>query len=300
MELLIKAAEDGDISDLYRLIPENPRILKQLDDLPFAQTPLHQKGMAEQRGEGVSLLHYVAELCNLTLMPEFLAICPESINAMTIRSETALHIAVKHRNFDATEVLMGWLERAGLLPRCGVANMDLQNFEQRTALDILKRRPHREDKMLQEILKTASNAATYTLSPFAIYLRTKIILFERMIRGGLLVVAVLVATATYSAGINPPGVQHNRLSSGLDCSDGWSAVLRVSGLQRHCFLCINDLDLFLMLPSGIFMMLLQYSLVACYMLSMVIISPTNSENQPNFDHVLPEISTSDHNSVHWM
>jgi ankyrin repeat protein len=65
-----------------------------------------------QGREGVTPLHYVAEIGNLHLLAEFLKVCPEAIEDVTIRKETVLHIALKNNMFDAAELVLGWLRRA--------------------------------------------------------------------------------------------------------------------------------------------------------------------------------------------
>jgi ankyrin repeat protein len=45
-------------------------------------------------------------------LAEFLKSCPKSIEDVTIRRETVLHIALKYNMFDAFQFLLGWLRRA--------------------------------------------------------------------------------------------------------------------------------------------------------------------------------------------
>jgi ankyrin repeat protein len=65
-----------------------------------------------QGREGVTPLHYVAQTGNLNLLAEFLEVCPKSIEDVTIRRETVLHIALKYNMFDAFRLVLGWLRRA--------------------------------------------------------------------------------------------------------------------------------------------------------------------------------------------
>ena len=65
-----------------------------------------------QGREGVTPLHYVAEIGNIHLLAEFLKACPNSIEYVTVRRETVLHIALKYNMFDAFRLLLGWLRRA--------------------------------------------------------------------------------------------------------------------------------------------------------------------------------------------
>ena len=64
--------------------------------------------------EGVTPLHFVCQSEsdeNITLLINFLEACPDSIEDVNVRSETALHIAVRYGNFRALQVLVGWLKR---------------------------------------------------------------------------------------------------------------------------------------------------------------------------------------------
>ncbi|KAF2318771.1 hypothetical protein GH714_010600 [Hevea brasiliensis] len=59
--------------------------------------------------EAITPLHYVAEQGNLHLLDRFLLFCPKSIEDVTIRNETALHIALRNDMFEAFEFLVGRL-----------------------------------------------------------------------------------------------------------------------------------------------------------------------------------------------
>ncbi|XP_059654743.1 ankyrin repeat-containing protein BDA1-like [Cornus florida] len=53
-------------------------------------------------------LHYAAERNKFDLLAEFLCACPLSIEDLTIRGETALHVAVRNGSFTTSEVILGW------------------------------------------------------------------------------------------------------------------------------------------------------------------------------------------------
>ncbi|KAI7987827.1 Ankyrin repeat-containing protein BDA1 [Camellia lanceoleosa] len=71
--------------------------------------------------EMLTPLHHVAEKGHIDLLAEFLCACPESITDLTIRDETAVHIAVKNFQLQAFKVLLGWLRRT---QRLHVLNQD--------------------------------------------------------------------------------------------------------------------------------------------------------------------------------
>ncbi|XP_050284395.1 ankyrin repeat-containing protein BDA1-like [Quercus robur] len=60
--------------------------------------------------ERLTPLHYVVENDEyLNLLDKFLLFCPDSITDMTVRNETALHIALKYNRLEAFQFLVGWL-----------------------------------------------------------------------------------------------------------------------------------------------------------------------------------------------
>ncbi|TMW96714.1 hypothetical protein EJD97_006964, partial [Solanum chilense] len=62
--------------------------------------------------ERLTPLHYVtAQTDNVELLGEFLLACPTAIKEVTIRGETAVHLAVLSNKLPAFKVLMGWLYR---------------------------------------------------------------------------------------------------------------------------------------------------------------------------------------------
>lgn len=56
-------------------------------------------------------LHYVAETNDFNLVAEFLVACPTAIKEVTIRGETAVHLAVLRGSLNAFNVLMDWITR---------------------------------------------------------------------------------------------------------------------------------------------------------------------------------------------
>ncbi|KAH0663218.1 hypothetical protein KY284_028149 [Solanum tuberosum] len=66
--------------------------------------------------ERITPLHYQqgpAQTDNVDLLSEFLLASPTAIKEVTIRGETAVHLAVSRNKFPAFKVLMGWLYRTG-------------------------------------------------------------------------------------------------------------------------------------------------------------------------------------------
>lgn len=64
------------------------------------------------KGRGrVTPLHHVARMGDAELLSEFLFAYPSSIEDLTIKCETAVHVAVKNHQLMAFKVLLGWLKR---------------------------------------------------------------------------------------------------------------------------------------------------------------------------------------------
>ncbi|XP_058766407.1 ankyrin repeat-containing protein BDA1-like [Vicia villosa] len=60
--------------------------------------------------EGLTPLHIACQIGDAELLAEFLTACPDSIEEVTVRGESALHIAVKNNQYEALQVLVGWLK----------------------------------------------------------------------------------------------------------------------------------------------------------------------------------------------
>ncbi|GFS42287.1 hypothetical protein Acr_00g0079050 [Actinidia rufa] len=144
------------------------------------------KELARVKGkERFTLLHDAAKIGNADMLAELLSACPESIQDLTVRDETALHIAVENKKLSALEVLLGFLGRTSnkwllknkneigntvlhaavatsqpqmvkLLVKNDLANKNEKNLNGDTALDIALRLQSEEDKTtIENILRAA-------------------------------------------------------------------------------------------------------------------------------------------------
>ncbi|XP_050229463.1 ankyrin repeat-containing protein BDA1-like [Mercurialis annua] len=84
--------------------------------------------------EGITPLHYAASLGNMELLPKFLSVCPKSIQDLTVRNETALHIALRNNRSEAFEFLLKWV--------CHARVLNQQDVEGNTLLHIATIRNH--------------------------------------------------------------------------------------------------------------------------------------------------------------
>ncbi|KAL9438122.1 hypothetical protein AB3S75_023897 [Citrus x aurantiifolia] len=204
-----------------------------------------------QGREGVTPLHYVAEKGNVDLLCKFLAACPESILQVTIRKETALHVAAKNDRLEVLETMLGWLryvnmddilnwknDEGNTLLHISISRSHIQmvrlivkrvrdqinarNSKDNTAMDMVKfhlqTKPEFEE--LESMVRKAggregSSLATMEIADYlkrGLTWRRKVLLFfyrsslciTDKNRNALLVVAVLIATATFQAALTPP------------------------------------------------------------------------------------------------
>lgn len=97
-----------------------------------AMIRLNPELVSVQGREGMTPLHYAAEMDDgVDILVEFLVRCPESIEMLTVREETAVHVAVKSRKLACLKVLVGWLKMKGK-----EAVLGWQDFEGNSALHL--------------------------------------------------------------------------------------------------------------------------------------------------------------------
>ncbi|KAG5032755.1 hypothetical protein AAZX31_06G225400 [Glycine max] len=186
--------------------------------------------------EGFTPLHLASQENKTELLDKFLKACPDSIEDVTARSETALHIAVKHGHHETLQVLLRWLMRnsrkdsqkfirtmldwkdqkgntvlhvAALYDHIEavsllltMVDLDAKNLEGKTASDIAS-----SDHMKSILIKDPGFIESLPLlrNKFRnFFLRFRRYMSEEE-RNAYLVVAALIATATYQAALSPPG-----------------------------------------------------------------------------------------------
>ncbi|XP_044476342.1 ankyrin repeat-containing protein BDA1-like [Mangifera indica] len=218
----------------------------------------HDSGLVGVKAMGlVTPLHYAAQVDDESSLAAFLHDFPSSIEDLTVKSETAVHVAIKNGSFKAFNVLLGWLRRVYkleilnredeegnnalhtavsaskpemvklLLPYMGVNErnskgltaLDMFNYRQRQGLvdaavgNILHateaktasqlHRPSQKSSLVEKLSGGSSYLEKIRLISGLDYRYVDEISLET--RNILLVVAVLVATATYQAALSLPG-----------------------------------------------------------------------------------------------
>jgi hypothetical protein len=59
--------------------------------------------------EGWTSIHFASHMEDVELLAKFLFVCPESIENVTVRSETGLHIGIKNSKYKALHLLVCFL-----------------------------------------------------------------------------------------------------------------------------------------------------------------------------------------------
>ncbi|CAF1893163.1 ankyrin repeat-containing protein BDA1 [Brassica napus] len=207
------------------------------------------------KGRGrVTPLHHVARMGDAELLSEFLFAYPSSIEDLTIKCETAVHVAVKNHQLMAFKVLLGWLKRVYkeeilewkdedgntvfhiaasiyntemIKLLCKTAKLKAKNLDGKTAMDILQTYQSpcfpKGRRLLHSVKERLLSGSTTTLAE---YLRKNLTFMEKRNKflgmsnlssirerslknskrnDAILVVAVLIVTATYQVGLSPPG-----------------------------------------------------------------------------------------------
>ncbi|KAI3468694.1 hypothetical protein Pfo_025357 [Paulownia fortunei] len=260
---LHEAAAAGRASFAIEIMNLMPSLGKKLN--PEGHSPLHvalkekqthtaealvriDKQLVRVKGkEGLTPLHYAVKMkTDLDLLASFLLDCPDSIDDLNSRFQTAVHIAFETNNCPAIILLLNWLARRAKEPVLGwrdekgntalhvavqhdcvqgvkimvnTTKINKRNSNGKTPLDIAE---ECDKKEMVKVLKQAGARRATELpmkQPLSEYLLSHVTFLEKLLRGYsfmlkdltndmrsvVLVVAVLIATATYQAVLQPPG-----------------------------------------------------------------------------------------------
>ncbi|KAK3227638.1 hypothetical protein Dsin_007500 [Dipteronia sinensis] len=238
----------------HGLSPMHLALLNGHDQLAISMVTVIDSELVRVKGKGrITPLHLVAQMDNIDLLAEFLSACPSSIEDLTVRCETAVHVAVKNGRLSAFKVLLGWLQRVNMeeilkwndedgntvlhiaTSTCqpqvvklliGIVNINAKNLNGLTAMDMFNLMGDSRDNKVGKILHRAkakpSSKVSASPTSLAQFFFRDLTLIEKRdkyfgvlgknrmksaddIRNIVLVVAVLIATATYQAGLSPPG-----------------------------------------------------------------------------------------------
>ncbi|KAL1218334.1 Ankyrin repeat-containing protein BDA1 [Cardamine amara subsp. amara] len=262
------AAEKGQTHFAMELITLKPSLALKLNSSGFSAMHLAlqnnhirmvrgfmaiDSSLISIKGRGrITPLHHVAQRGDVELLSEFLFACPSSVEDLTIKCETAVHVAVKNHQIEAFKVLLGWVKRvnreeilswkdedgntvfhiAALINQTevmellrGTVKVKAKNLDGKTAMDILQTHQSPLFPKARKLLRRAKERLLYgSTMTLARYLSQKPSFIEKQnsllglsnlskketkqtsdSRNAILVVAVLIVTATYQAGLSPPG-----------------------------------------------------------------------------------------------
>ncbi|KAL2517195.1 Ankyrin repeat family protein [Abeliophyllum distichum] len=162
-----------------------------------------------QGREGITPLHHVVEMENIELLIRFLLECPSSIKDLTVRYETAVHIAVRKQKFRAFKVMK-------LLTK--LVDLNAKNLEGKTSSDILLdlrsgnatnfsmgARDYAFSSVLEDTLSSSTSMYDMCIK-FGAYMHLGL---SGDMRSAFLVIIALIATATYQAALAPPSAFSN-------------------------------------------------------------------------------------------
>ncbi|XVF75677.1 hypothetical protein PTKIN_Ptkin13bG0205700 [Pterospermum kingtungense] len=100
--------------------------------------------------EGYTALHCVAEQGDLHLLAQFLQDCPACIEDLTIRNETALHLAAQNNRLEAVEIIARWLRRSHLYGK--VSRNHLLDFKDRDGNTVLHIAAYNTQPQMMKVL----------------------------------------------------------------------------------------------------------------------------------------------------
>ncbi|PHT60625.1 hypothetical protein CQW23_02988 [Capsicum baccatum] len=286
---LREAAQKGDVHHLRSLINEVPFLLRTVSlaangDIEIVKELLNDdRNLCLLKGKEIRTpLHYAVIKGREYVMKELLVASPDSAEEVTARGETSLHLAVKNHQFEAFKVLLeesrdGDIE-ATLRASGAVSVENLQSLQQEGL-------PHSwavpvQDPSSREQRRDRPRSISKKLQDFFKYNKSKDP--PGKVRDTLLVIAILIATATYQAVLSPAGSvwqdtywpdDHNGTSNDVKKSSRHIAGLSVMGTNNPIayglILVFNSIGFFVSLHTINFLTIvfplqleLQVSLIA--------------------------------------
>ncbi|GFS42297.1 hypothetical protein Acr_00g0079140 [Actinidia rufa] len=219
--ILRDAARVGDINGLYNSIRLVPNILDHVDDTPFVDSPMHIAASAGHANFAIEIFSlkssFGRKLNSDGLSPLHLAF--RTSNKWLLQSKDDIGNTVLH-----TAVATSQPQMVKLLVKNDLANKNFKNLNGDTALDIaLRLQPGVAQTTIENILRGARASRSSSLAhrdlSFADFLKSREKIPEKIskhifqmnrnmsmeMRNIVLVVAALIATATFQAVLSPPG-----------------------------------------------------------------------------------------------
>ncbi|RID45853.1 hypothetical protein BRARA_I02548 [Brassica rapa] len=194
------AAEKGQTHFSMELLTVQPSLATKLTWQGF--TPVHLALQNNHTGtRRITPLHHVARTGDAESLSELLFACSSSIEDLTIKCETAVHIAVKNQQLMAFKVLLGWLKRANMKEI-----LDWKDEDGNTIFHIAASINQTENEYLARHLSKDLSfiEKQNNLLGLSNLNSTRDNLNTSNRHDGIPVMARLIVTATYQAGLSPP------------------------------------------------------------------------------------------------
>ncbi|GFS42291.1 hypothetical protein Acr_00g0079090 [Actinidia rufa] len=240
--ILRVAAETGDINGLYNSIKKVPNILDHIDETPFVDSPMHIAASAGHANFAIEIfslkpsfgrklnpdglirdetsLHIAVKNMKLSALEVLLGFLGRTKNKWLLKGKDEIGNTVLH-----TVVATSQPQMVKLLLKNDPANKNEKNWKGDTALDIaMGLQPGDAKITIENILRSAGASQSSSLAhdhdfSFADFLKSREkfpeivfrLIFQMRrnlsmeMRNIVLVVAVLIATATFQAVLSPPG-----------------------------------------------------------------------------------------------
>ncbi|GMI87084.1 hypothetical protein like AT4G10720 [Hibiscus trionum] len=237
------------------------------------------KDLVRVKGKnGYTPFHFAVTMGDCFVLTKILKDCPECIHDVTNRKDTALHLAAREKKFEAFQALLSSLwssvsstvqikkllnskNRNGdtvlhiaasekqpkilkLLTKCRI-DLRATNSNKLTAVDIISQAENQQQsKECLRILRCAQSKSIFWSIPWCIFDMVSQLAYEARNMTGdksnaLLVVTVLILTATYEAALSPPGGVFQANSEDNDTSTAMevhSGLRNTSTGRLHKFL----------------------------------------------------------------
>ncbi|CAJ1978538.1 unnamed protein product [Sphenostylis stenocarpa] len=228
--------------------------------------------------EGFTPLHFASQIGEIDLLANFLMACPDSIEDVSVRCETALHVAVKYQQYEALLVLVGWLKRT-----CHTSAMEIEetilNWKDESGNTILHVSALNNDsKALRLLVKTKIDLKAKNLEN-----STALDMVQRQSK-----FAALIATATYQSALSPPGGVYQANAEKNVNTAGSSVMTECDfltlSISNSLSLMLSTATIYILTPSGIVgnvLFIPMFWFAYCYLYSMKVISPTGASSIVN-------------------
>ncbi|KAF2282740.1 hypothetical protein GH714_043578 [Hevea brasiliensis] len=197
--MLKKAAKNGRVDVLYKLLAQDPHLLEHLDSMLIVDTPLH---VAARTGK----THFAMEVASLK---------PSLAWKLNEDGVSPMHLALRNGHVETARGLATVDCKLIRAVELLINNVDnhAKNGNNMTAMDIFESQCKSQNGEIGDILHRASFISSFLNSLIRKrdhYLGFRVApqgpeIFTIDTRSIILVVAVLIATATYQAILSPPG-----------------------------------------------------------------------------------------------